>query len=596
MKTWWSAADRRSAQNSRLMYLVFGFFLAAGAYLLGAFLGAGVPAPDEGLGWLARPVPIIAGAVAAAVMLAAWIWACVRVLWPIMAPTGEGFATRADIDRNLSERACRRKASTTRPDLTDTERKTAAAEAVGIPCHETPWGTPMWLPQENPTGSLAPTQSGKTLTDLIHKVLGAPGAVLTTSTKLDLFRLTARARERAMGEGTVAVLDLTGTAGWPQQVRWNPLAGCRDWRTATRRAESLVKGARRSGQTTGNHAFFEARAIETLAALMQAAALGSRDLDTFIGWCQDEEDPEPTEILLGIEDPATRDHGRSLRKSQNLVQETRDGIFETVRDAISCLTDPVARAMCVGEGSSGFAVERFLDKRGTVYVLGSEQNAADMAPLVTAFVTELFFQATELALASPHERLGPPLTAVLDELPNIAPLPRLPETLSDSAGRGLLVHWAAQSLSQLVVAFGKEGAETLLDNTTALTAFGGLKSRDTLQWLSTLAGRRWDERRSRKRSPLSMNLDRQVQEDRHDVLDPGQIRELPPGRVLLLMRTLPAVIAVTRKAWELDDWATLQADRAELRELSQAGDGIEADLHELDADDAAESEQEEALA
>lgn len=578
MKQWWSAADRRSAQNTRLLFLVVGTLLAVTTYMMSAFVAAGMPSRSEGLHWLGRPVPIILGLLGAGIAVSAWVWMCLRWVWPVLAPTGEGFATRQDVSKHLSERSARRKAAITRPDLTKQERRQAPASDIGIPCHIAPWGQPMWLPFENPTGVLAPTQSGKSLTDLIHKVLAAPGALVTTSTKLDLFRLTARARERIMGEGTVAVLDLTGTSGWPRIVRWDVLGGCHARRTAHRRAESLVKGARPGGHsssTQGNHAFFEGRAIETLAALMQAAAIAKVPLKTFVAWCQNEEDPQPAEILLS--DPATREYGRSLHSTQNLVQETRDGVFETVRDAISCLIDPVAREMCVGEGAASFSVEKFLERKGTVYILGSEQTASDMAPLVTAFVSELFFRATEIALESPAERISPPLSAVLDELANICPLPRLPETLSDSAGRGLLIHWAAQSRPQLETSFGKEGAETLIDNTTALSVFGGLKSRETLQWLSTLAGRRWDERRSRKSSPLEINLDRQVQEDRHDLLDPGQIRKLPAGRVLLLVRSLPPVIAVTRKAWELDEWKTLQADRNALRALSQAPNNIDAE-------------------
>ena len=59
---------------------------------------------------------------------------------------------------------------------------------------------------------IAPQQSGKTLMDLLHKVTDAPGGLLVTSTKLDLFLLTARYRERC--GSPVQVLDLTGAVNW----------------------------------------------------------------------------------------------------------------------------------------------------------------------------------------------------------------------------------------------------------------------------------------------------------------------------------------------------------------------------------------------
>lgn len=210
-----------------------------------------------------------------------------------------------------------------------------------MPFHQEPWGSLCWLALENPTGVIAPTQSGKTLTDLIHKTLRAPGALLATSTRLDLFRLTAMHRERAHGEGSVAVLDLTGTTGWPYMIRWNPMTGCQDWRIATRRAKAFVAGVRPGEKATGNHAFFEGRASEVLACYLQAAAVSEAPMDVFIRWCMNAADFTAAEILMST--PGCEDHGLILRKSQSLAQETRDGIYESVRDAISCLTDPLTR-------------------------------------------------------------------------------------------------------------------------------------------------------------------------------------------------------------------------------------------------------------
>ena len=121
--------------------------------------------------------------------------------------------------------ACRKRAKVTRPDLSSKARNAAAAAQLGIPLHQAPVSrAQLWLPLENATGVIAPQQSGKTLMDLLHKVIAAPGGLITTSTKLDLFLLTARARER--GGSDVHVLDLTGAAAWPRKVRWNPIRGC----------------------------------------------------------------------------------------------------------------------------------------------------------------------------------------------------------------------------------------------------------------------------------------------------------------------------------------------------------------------------------
>ncbi|MFF1612282.1 TraM recognition domain-containing protein [Amycolatopsis sp. NPDC058278] len=52
-------------------------------------------------------------------------------------------------------------------------------------------------------------------------------------------------------------------------------------------------------------------------------------------------------------------------------------------------------------------------------------------------------------------------------------MPRLPAIIGDSAGRGVLIHWSAQSRSQLDELYGEPGRLQLIDNTLTLTAFPG---------------------------------------------------------------------------------------------------------------------------
>jgi type IV secretion system protein VirD4 len=318
----------------------------------------------------------------------------------------------------------------------------------------------------------------------------------------------------------------------------------------------------------GNHAFFERRAVDVMTAYLLAAGLSGATLGEFVGWCQNDLDTEAATILRGYpEFTAVR---RTLQQAQAVVEETRSGIWETLRDAIACLTDPdvVTSALPRAE-DPGLDVETFIRSGGTIYVIGSEDDAATQAPLITAFVQEVLDSARRLAIAGSrgtgHERLAPPFTAVLDEVASICPLPDLPSTLSDSAGRGVLVHYALQSPAQAQARWGKSAA-TLFDNTTALTILGGLKSEETLKWASLLVGRRLEERRSRQSGrsfsdPGSLHIGT----ERADILEPAAIRQIPRGRALLIMRSMPALIVRLKPAWKRPDWATLQADARELR-------------------------------
>jgi len=112
---------------------------------------------------------ILSGAIMTMIVVG-YVW-FVRTAYRLLAPTGSGLASRADIARDLSPSACRGRARITRPDLTKKRRNRAQPAQLGIPLHQTPVGrADLWLPLENATGVIAPQQSGKTLMDLLHKV------------------------------------------------------------------------------------------------------------------------------------------------------------------------------------------------------------------------------------------------------------------------------------------------------------------------------------------------------------------------------------------------------------------------------------------
>jgi hypothetical protein len=518
-----------------------------------------------GLGfWFLAALSIVALAVA-------FGWFAVQA-YRMTAPLGSGFAGRADLAQELSVAACRRRAAVTRPDLSRRRRAGVAHEQIGIPLHEAPVSRArLWLPLENATGVIAPQQSGKTLMDLIHKVMDAPGGLIVTSTKLDLFLLTARARERR--GSAVHVLDLTGAVHWPSAVRWNPVRDCTTLKVAKRRARALLRATAGDGMdNAGNHAFFERRAVDVMTAYLLAAGLSGASLAEFVSWCQNDLDTEAAVVLRDFpEFVAVR---RTLQQAQAVVEETRSGIWETLRDAIACLTDPEVVGSALPRGDEvGFDLTELVCAAGTVYVIGSETDAAAQSPLITAFVQELLDTARRLAVARSgadgRERLSPPFTAVLDEVASICPLPDLPATLSDSAGRGVLVHYALQSPAQAQARWGK-AAWTLFDNTTALTIFGGLKSEETLKWASLLSGRRLEERRSRQSGRNFTDPGSQhIGTERVDTLEPAAIRQIPRGRALLIVRSMPALIVYLRPAWKRPDWKVLQSDAAELRRSSR---------------------------
>ena len=86
------------------------------------------------------------------------------------------------------------------------------------------------------------------------RILDAPGAVIATSTRTDLFSLTSELRAR---RGPVWVFNPSGVGGLASTITFDPLVGCRAPKVAFERASDLIAG----GDTgTGSHA---ARAAST---------------------------------------------------------------------------------------------------------------------------------------------------------------------------------------------------------------------------------------------------------------------------------------------------------------------------------------------
>jgi type IV secretory pathway TraG/TraD family ATPase VirD4 len=486
------------------------------------------------------------------------VWA-----WRRWGPGPAGHATRAEIARELSLPAARRTAAWTRPSLSPAERRHAPLAEVAAPLHRDRRGRPLCTPLENPTGTLAPTQSGKSRRDLIHKALAAPGALLCSTTKPDLLEFAALARTRRHLAGPVLVFDATAATSWPARLRWSPIQGCHDLPTAYRRAHTMVEASAVAveaggGGGAGNDRVFRERATFVLAAYLLAAALYGRGIESLIRWATTKPaDLEPVSML-------ERDYPQiaaNLASEIGMVARTADAVWMSVRRVIEPFLGPRLRELCSPPPGDGFDARSFIGRQGSVFLIAGEHQAAQATPLLAAFAEHWLTTAQEMALDYPTRRLDPPATAVLDELPNATPLPQLPDIVSDSAGRGVIIHWAAQSLAQLEDTFTPARARQLLDNTTTLSVWGGLKDSHALEWLSTLAGHH-EQVRAQHHSEGWWSGGRRSSYGLETVptLRPGDLRTLERGRVLILHRALQPFLARTVDVAQRPDWPQIRAD------------------------------------
>ena len=181
-------------------------------------------------------------------------------------------------------------------------------------------------------------------------------------------------------------------------------------------------------------------------------------------------------------------------------------------------------------------------------------------PILTALAEHWLTTAQQMALEYPSRRLDPPATAVLDELCNATPIPQLPDIISDSAGRGVIVHWAAQSAAQLEDTFTPVRARQLLDNTTTMSIWGGLKDARTLEWISTLTGHREQMRWQQYSEGLLQPGRSSLGTETVPTYRPGEVRTLDPGRVLVIHRNLDPILARAVDVSRREDWRQIRRD------------------------------------
>ena len=417
----------------------------------------------------------------------------------------------------------------------------------------------LWPSWEASLRVVGPPGSGKTLRLFARIVRQHPGPVLATSTKVDLFEVSATERER---RGPVMVLDPDGLAPAATPVRWSPVAGCQDSRVAERRAQALVAA---SGDDSGPHAdFFRGSAADVLKGYLHAAALTNRTMRDVLRWAAKPTDPTPTRILA--EHPTSAvDWAGTIATHTTGAEQTTSGVMRTLARALACFGHSDVMALCCPEPGEEFDVDGFLESSATVYLLGKQPAAGTggVAPLLTAFAEELLDAAERVASRRPRRRLDPPLLALLDEAPSICPIPSLPQRLADGRGRGIVVAYGMQSGAQGRDRWGTNGAAAMDDATTVSVILRGLRGVDDLQDLERLCGQRRIQRHSKSDSMTGRSVT--VASELEPVVTVAEIRSLPVGVGLVLWDDFPPVLAYLPGLWEDRDWKTIAAEEAEVR-------------------------------
>ncbi|MFG2994829.1 type VI secretion protein [Streptomyces sp. NPDC048257] len=256
----------------------------------------------------------------------------------------------------------------------------------------------------------------------------AEGAALIVTSSPTLWAETKDARAKL---GPVLLYDPSHLCDTPARMHWNPADGCADRETAAARAIALLAPVRPQAR-------IDAAVADTaeilLRSWLQAAALEDRPFKLLHRWAQGNSAQDPVRILRTHPQAAPGSAGE-LESALTAHPERRELAQSLTARALSCLTSIHIREACNTNRPDALTLASFIAEGGSLYLVGEPledpRTHPGAMPLLTALASHVVEHGRRMAARSSHGRLDPPLSLVLDDVAAVAPIPQLPELLTD---------------------------------------------------------------------------------------------------------------------------------------------------------------------
>jgi type IV secretion system protein VirD4 len=324
-------------------------------------------------------------------------------------------------------------------------------------------------------------RSGKTSTVVVPTLLGWRGALVATSTKEELVKLTAHRRASSGPVFVFAPLDRDHS--WIRELglspaTWNPLEAVDSCGSASELADHFTSDGKRGHAA---HWYLAASSLITGLAVCERERDGDmrtvlRRLNRttpseYIGLSKVVEDASASELLLAFALTPDREAG---------------SIASTARSSLSLWNDErIAEATASSEHA--LDLDRLLLEGGTLYLVAPAEEAERCRPLFSALLLSLLRRATTRARAQGGV-LSPRLLLALDEAANFARIPRLAGYTSSGPGQGIQLLLCFHDLAQVEAGYGHEAARTIWNNCRARLLLPGQGDIKTLDHFSQAIG------------------------------------------------------------------------------------------------------------
>ena len=208
------------------------------------------------------------------------------------------------------------------------------------------------VPLEEHLLVMAPPRTYKTAF-LADVILDYPGPVIATTTKADIYHLTAAVRAQY---GRVHVFNPQHIGGVASTFCWDPVAGCEDPATAIRRADAFAFAVSQKGVEDGT--FWSAKASDYLRGYFCAAALARYDLRTVAAWVAGAEPDVPERILLAA---GAGQWAHTLAELRSEAHKTAATVRMVMSRSLAFMADPALAASVLPGPGGRFDIPAFLE-------------------------------------------------------------------------------------------------------------------------------------------------------------------------------------------------------------------------------------------
>lgn len=226
-------------------------------------------------------------------------------------------------------------------------------------------------------------------------------------------------------------------------------------------------------------------------------------------------------------------------------ERTRSSIYTTARTIIEAWSDPL-----VATASDGCEItpEWLLDADNTLYIVAPAREQARLRPVFACMVADLVHEAFDVATRAGGE-LPTKLLVMLDEAANICPVRELPSWCSTCPSHAITLMTVWQDRSQQRLRYGREGAETVWNNSGAKVILSGLADQATGEVTSLLG----EEEHQRMGSSVDLAGSRRSvssQSGTRRLVSEDSLRRQKLGQGLLIYKDLPAMRLMLRPYYE----------------------------------------------